>query len=100
MEQEMQTAHEGTTTQRLDRVEQKVDQLVREVADIRADAGRRRVTDDDRLRSLEDFRLEWNTRWAAYGQVITRIFGVSVAGFVVSTVALIATLTALLTGNP
>lgn len=89
------TQHEGSTTQRLDRLEQKMDQLVVEVTELKRSGGDRRASDEARLRKLEDTQLVWDTRWQTIGSMLTRVFGVSIIAAVASILSIVAVLVGL-----
>ena len=89
------TQHEGSTTQRLDRLEQKVDTLVVEVAALKQSGGDRRASDEARLRKLEDTQLIWDTRWQAIGTMLTRTFGTSIIAAVASVLAAVVAILAI-----
>lgn len=72
------TQHEGSTTQRLDRLEAKVDQLSEDLGDLKRTQGERRNTDEIRIRHLEDAILVWDTRWKTLTALMVGIFGSSV----------------------
>jgi hypothetical protein len=93
-----ETAHEGTVTQRLDRLETSVSRIVRDIEDIKEKGGERRSTDEMRLRKVEDQLLVWNTRWQTIDTMLTRVFGVSIIGAVASIIAIVATVIALVNG--
>lgn len=99
---EMGPQHEGTTIQRLDRLEAKVDDLADKVATLTQNEAVRRSEDRElpaRVRRLEDQLLVWNTRWQTVDTMLARVFGVSVIGAVASIIAIIATIIALVGGR-
>ena len=72
------TQHEGTTTQRLDRLEAKVDSLAADLGDLKRSGGERRASDEARIRKLEDSILVWDTRWKTLTALLVAVFGSSV----------------------
>jgi hypothetical protein len=87
--------HDGSTIQRLSRLEDKVDQLAASVEDLKHAEGNRRSTDESRLRKLEDQMLIWDTRWLTIGTLLTRVFGVSLIGAAASILSIILAIIAL-----
>lgn len=90
--------HEGTTIQRLDRLEAKVDDLTERVASLTQNEAVRRSEDRElpaRVRRLEDHQLVWDTRWQTIGTMLTRVFGVSVIAAVASVLSIVAVITQL-----
>jgi hypothetical protein len=94
MADEMGSPHEfrGSVTDRLDRLEQALHELKQEVRDLRSNASDRRMTDETRIRKLEDSMLVWNTRWTTISTMLTRVFGVSIVGAVASIMAIVVAL--------
>jgi hypothetical protein len=85
--------HDGSTTQRLERLENKVDRIDDRLSSIASRVEARRVEDQripDRVRKLEDEMLVWDTRWSTINAMLSRIFGVSVIAAVASIVAIAA----------
>ena len=72
------TQHEGTTTQRLDRLEAKVDIIAEELAELKRTGGERRGIDEARIRHLEDSMLVWDTRWRTLTALLVGVFGSSI----------------------
>jgi len=73
--------HEGSTIQRLDRLEAKVDNLACKVADLSTNEAVRRAEDralPERVRRLEDEVLIWDTRWKTITALLVAVFGTSV----------------------
>jgi hypothetical protein len=87
--------HDGSTIQRLGRLEDKVDQLAESVDELKRSEGNRRSTDEARLRRLEDQMLVWDTRWVTIGSLLTRVFGVSIIGAAASVLSIILAVLAL-----
>lgn len=85
--------HDGSTTQRLERLEGKVDKLDERLSAIASRVEARRVEDQqipDRVRKLEDQMLVWDTRWSTINAMLSRIFGVSIIAAVASILAIAA----------
>lgn len=85
--------HDGTMTQRLERLEGKVDKLDDRLTAIASRVEARRVEDaqiPDRVRHLEDQMLVWDTRWSTINAMLSRIFGVSVVAAIASLIAIAA----------
>lgn len=88
-----QTSHDGSTTQRLERLEGKVDRIDERLTSIASRVEARRIEDSmipDRVRRLEDQMLVWDTRWSTINAMLSRIFGVSVIAAVASILAIVA----------
>ena len=84
---------DGTTTQRLERLESKVDRIDDRLTAIASRVEARRIEDSmipDRVRRLEDQMLVWDTRWSTINAMLSRIFGVSVIAAVASIIAIAA----------
>ena len=87
------THRDGSTTQRLERLEGKVDKLDDRLTAIASRVEARRVDDQlipDRVRRLEDQMLVWDTRWSTINAMLSRIFGVSIVAAVASMLAIAA----------